>query len=75
MRLLYVLLGELTAAPRVATFLPASDDEVLGKMLRYLESHPEDNCPLAALAWEVNSTERTLARRLRDFGHDSQPVA
>lgn len=69
LRLLYVLLDELAEAPGTGTFLPASDDVTLGKLLRYLERHPEDKRPVDALAREANTTERTLARRcLRDLG-------
>lgn len=69
LRLLYVFLDELTEALSAGTFLPASDDAALGKLLRHLESHPEDNRSVESLAREVNTTERTLARRcLRDLG-------
>jgi AraC-like DNA-binding protein len=69
LRLLTVFLDELTETPRAGTFLPASDDAVLGKTLHYLENHPNDNRSVAELAREAHITERTLARKCRqDLG-------
>lgn len=65
LRLLTVFLDELTDAPRAGTFLPASDDVVLGEILHYLENHPDDDRPVAELAQAAKITERTLARRCR----------
>ncbi len=42
-RLLRTLLGELKAAPVTGTFLPASDDPVLGPLLNHLEKNPQDS--------------------------------
>ena len=69
LRLLNVFLDELAETPRAGTFLPASEDAVLGKILHYLESRPEDNRSVAELAHEAKITERTLARKCRqDLG-------
>jgi len=69
LRLLRVFLDELTESPRAGTFLPASDDAVLGVILHYLESHLKDNRSVAELAHEVRITERTLARKCKqDLG-------
>ena len=69
LRLLRVFLDELAETPRAGTFLPASDDAVLGVILHYLESHPKDNRSVAELAHEAGITERTLARKCRqDLG-------
>jgi len=69
LRLLTVFLDELTETPRAGSFLPASDDEVLGEILHQLEKHPEDNRSVAELAQGANVTERTLARKCRrDLG-------
>lgn len=69
LRLLTVFLDELAETPRAGTFLPASDDAVLGKILNYLENHPEDNRSVAELAEDAKITERTLARKCRqDLG-------
>lgn len=69
LRLLHVFLDELTEAPSAGTFLPASDDAVLKKILHYLERHPEDNRSVAELARAADITERTLARKCRqDLG-------
>ena len=69
LRLLRVLLDELAETPGAGTFLPASDDAVLGSILHALEQHPEDDRSVAELAEEAGVTERTLARKCRrDLG-------
>lgn len=69
LRLLRVLLDELSQTPRVGTFLPTSDDTVLRKILHDLEQCPEDDRPVAELARMAGITERTLARKCRqDLG-------
>jgi len=62
-RLLRTLLGELKAAPVTGTFLPASDDPVLGPLLNHLEENPQDSRCVSELAREAGITERTLARK------------
>ena len=69
LRLLRVLLDELAETPGAGTFLPASDDAVLGKILRYLEQRPEDSRSVAEMAEDAGITERTLARKCeRELG-------
>ncbi len=68
-RLLQVLLDQLAQAPRAGSYLPGSDDPVLGKVLHLLNEDPGDARSLAELAAAVNSTARTLMRRSqRDLG-------
>jgi len=68
-RLFDVLLDELTAAPHLDSFLPASTDPQLRQVLDELQQRPWDMAPLATWAAKVHTTERTLARRcLRDLG-------
>ena len=69
LRLLTVLLDELMETPRAGTFLPASNDSVLGEILHNIEQHPEDNQSVAEIAARASITERTLARKCRqDLG-------
>lgn len=69
LRLLTVFLDELAEAPRAGTFLPTSDDAVLGRILHYIENHPGDNRSVAELAHDAEITDRTLARKCRqDLG-------
>lgn len=69
LRLLAVFLDELAGTARAGSFLPASDDAVLGKILHSLEEHPDDNRSVAELAQAARVTERTLARKCRrDLG-------
>lgn len=69
LRLLTVFLDELAVTARAGSFLPASDDVVLGKILHNLEKHPDDNRSVAELAQAAKVTERTLARKCsRDLG-------
>lgn len=68
-RLLRVLVDELSSAPQQGTYLPMSDDEALGPVLRALYESPQDERTLAEWAAEMHTTQRTLARRcLRDLG-------
>jgi len=68
-RLLQVLLDQLGSAECVGSYLPASDDALLGPVLRALEANPGDNRSLAELASSVHTTERTLLRRCqRELG-------
>ena len=62
-RLLQVLVDQLVAAPRVGSYLPATDDPLLASVLQALEDDPGDNRSLAELARTANTTERTLVRR------------
>jgi AraC-like DNA-binding protein len=68
-RLLQVLLDELCHAPCAGSYLPSSSDPPLARLLAWLEAHPDEPRTLAALARQVNSSERTLMRRAqRDLG-------
>lgn len=68
-RLLRVVLDQLANAACVGSYLPTSDDPVLGPVLRVLEGNPGDTRSLPELARHANSTERTLTRRFqRELG-------
>lgn len=68
-RLLQVLLDQLALAPCAGSYLPTSDDPLLGPVLRMLEENPGDNRTLPELAHAAHTTERTLLRRFqRDLG-------
>ncbi|BDI04667.1 AraC family transcriptional regulator [Sphaerotilus microaerophilus] len=68
-RLLQVLVDQLAHARCVGSYLPRSDDPVLGALLQALQAHPGDSRALAKLAAQHHSTERTLSRRCqRDLG-------
>nr|WP_210411851.1 helix-turn-helix transcriptional regulator [Noviherbaspirillum sp. UKPF54] len=68
-RLLRVVLDQLAGAACAGSYLPASDDPVLGPVLRMLEANPGDTRSLPELARVANTTERTLTRRCqRDLG-------
>lgn len=65
LRLLTVFLDELAQAPQAGTYLPASDDVALAKILHCLENNPGDNRSVSELAQYIGLTERTLARKCR----------
>jgi len=68
-RLMQVLLDQIAQAPCNSSYLPDSDDPLLGPVLTLLEANPSDNRTLAELAQAAHTTERTLARRCqRDLG-------
>ena len=68
-RLLHVFVDQLAGAACTGSYLPASDDPVLGRVLRELEANPGDSRSLPELAQAANTTERTLMRRCRrDLG-------
>jgi AraC-like DNA-binding protein len=68
-RLLQVLVDQLALAPCAGSYLPTSDDSLLGSVLRMLEENPGDNRTLPELARAAHTTERTLLRRFqRDLG-------
>lgn len=62
-RLFHVLLDQLVAAPSYDSYLPMSQDPLLGRVLAELLSSPADTRTLSEWAVKVHSTERTLARR------------
>ncbi|MET0963095.1 MAG: helix-turn-helix transcriptional regulator [Noviherbaspirillum sp.] len=68
-RLLQVLVDQLASAACAGSYLPMSEDALLGPVLRELESRPGDTRSLAELADAAHTTERTLMRRCqRDLG-------
>ncbi|HJW55568.1 MAG TPA: helix-turn-helix transcriptional regulator [Burkholderiaceae bacterium] len=68
-RLLQALVDQLAAAACAGSYLPTSDDPLLGPVLRALQARPDDTRLLAELAHAANTTERTLMRRCRrDLG-------
>ncbi|CAN7511754.1 helix-turn-helix transcriptional regulator [Acidovorax sp. LjRoot118] len=62
-RLFEVLLDELRVAPSHDSYLPTSQDPLLGRVLDALQASPWDGRSLAEWAATVHTTERTLARR------------
>lgn len=62
-RLFEVLLDELRVAPSHDSYLPTSQDPLLGRVLDELQLRPWDGRSLAEWAALVHTTERTLARR------------
>lgn len=68
-RLMQVFADQLRVAPCAGTYLPSSDDPLLGPILEHFERHPGDNRSLAQLAHDAQISERTLMRRCqRDLG-------
>jgi len=68
-RFLQVLVDLLETAERMGSYLPASDDAALARVLALLERDPGDNRSVAALARHARISERTLMRRCqRDLG-------
>lgn len=65
-RLARVLIDKLLATPMLQSFVPHSDDRLLGPILEALQHAPGDNTTLDAWAQRVHTTERTLSRRCRD---------
>ncbi len=68
-RLMEVLIDQLSASVPVDSFLPMSSDAALRNVLEALCKNPGDSRTLVEWARYVHSTERTLARRCtRDLG-------
>ncbi len=68
-RLMQVLVDQLAQAGRANSYLPHSQDPLLGPVLQALQADPADNRSLADLATAFHTTERTLVRRCqRDLG-------
>jgi AraC-like DNA-binding protein len=63
LRLMQVLVDQLAQAGCVDSYLPHSDDQLLGPVLQALQSDAADNRSLAELAGAFHTTERTLGRR------------
>lgn len=68
-RLMEVLIDQLSVSAPIDSFLPMSSDAALRKVLEALCKNPGDSRTLVEWARYVHSTERTLARRCtRDLG-------
>lgn len=68
-RLLMVLVDQLGQTERIDNYLPMSEDDVLGKVLEYLEANPGDNRSVAELAAWAGTNDRSLNRYCqRDLG-------
>ncbi|MFC7517820.1 helix-turn-helix domain-containing protein [Herbaspirillum sp. GCM10030257] len=68
-RFLQVLVDQLAGATFMGSYLPTSDDPILGRVLQALIHQPGDTRSLAELARDANTTERTLMRRCqRELG-------
>ncbi len=69
LRLMQVLVDQLAQAGCANSYLPHSDDTLLGPVLQALQSDPADNRSLAEIADVFHTTERTLGRRCqRELG-------
>lgn len=66
MRLAHVLVDQIRLAPRCESYLPLSDDALLGPVLEALRADPGDRHSLAEWARRMATTERTLSRRCQD---------
>ncbi|MDE1996512.1 MAG: helix-turn-helix transcriptional regulator [Rhizobiaceae bacterium] len=66
LRLAEVLVDQIRVAPRCESYLPLSDDTLLGPVLRALQNDPGDRHSLAEWARRMGTTERTLSRRCQD---------
>ena len=66
LRLAQVLVDQIRLAPRFESYLPFSDDPLLGPILAALQADPGDRRSAAQWAREAGTTERTLSRRCHD---------
>ena len=66
LRLAQVLVDQIRLAPRCESYLPLSDDPLLGPVLSALQADPGDRHSLAEWARRMGTTERTLSRRCQD---------
>lgn len=66
LRLAHVLVDQIRRAPRFESYLPFSEDPMLGPILAALQADPGDRGPAAEWARKAGTTERTLSRRCRD---------
>ncbi|SIS73412.1 transcriptional regulator, AraC family [Insolitispirillum peregrinum] len=68
-RLLQVVVDQIRQAECAGSFLPTSEDPLLGHILQTLDDHPGDTRSLAEWAHQLGTSERTLMRYcLRDLG-------
>jgi AraC-like DNA-binding protein len=66
LRLAQVLVDQIRLAPRFESYLPVSDDPMLGPILAALQADPGDRRSAAEWARAAGTTERTLSRRCHD---------
>ncbi len=66
LRLAQVLVDQIRLAPWRESYLPLSDDPLLGPVLSALQSAPGDRHSLAEWARRMGTTERTLSRRCQN---------
>lgn len=66
LRLAQVLVDQIRLAPRCESYLPLSDDPLLGPLLNALQADPGDRHSLAEWARRMGTTERTLSRRCQN---------
>jgi len=66
LRLAQVLIDQIRLAPRCESYLPLSDDPLLGPVLSALQANPGDRHSLAEWARRMGTTERTLSRRCQE---------
>jgi len=64
-RLLEVLVDQLGIAQPAGSYLPASADPLLSRVLECIEQNPGEGRPLSGLATQFHTTERTLMRRAK----------
>ena len=68
-RLLRVLVDQLVGAKCAGSYLPGASDPLLGRILAFMQDNPGDTRPLADLASQFHTTERTVMRRAQsDLG-------
>lgn len=60
-----VLVDQLRLAPRTDSYLPFTEDPLVGQLLAALQADPGDRRSIAEWAEGMNTTERTLSRRFR----------
>ncbi len=66
LRLAQVLVDQIRLAPRCESYLPLSDDPLLGPVFDALQADPGDRHSLVEWARRMGTTERTLSRRCQD---------
>ncbi|WP_144637654.1 AraC family transcriptional regulator [Bordetella genomosp. 13] len=65
MRLSTVLVDQIRLAPRTDSYLPFTEDPVVGQLLAALQAEPGDRRSIAQWADAMHMTERTLSRRFK----------
>lgn len=65
-RMARVVLDQLRCARRYDSYLPATQDDLLKRLMAALQAAPHDRRSLVEWAREFGTTERTLSRRFRE---------